>query len=383
MNYKRKLIILGLLFFVILSISVVSAQDNSSSIENNVYDTPIYNVNENIGENLQNKQSEVLSNSNNDLIGAKEYPYTTKTVTLKIYDTNDLRNYEREKDIDGYVELLEVIHKDRYNSKTTSYCVNGVNITYTVMNKDSKIVYLSSLITEKQGGFKFISNKELINNLPAGYYKAIISANSPTYKNINSLSWTIDASNKPTINSIDGVIYTSYPKSDSINIKVDYKRAYLNFDLSNDIINKIKSGKDVKIGTKNYREVPIVKWVTKYTTKYKKTKIWAWKYFKKSKKIQWNKKYISKTFKNALKKGKYLKTIVKKTKYGKICYQTWKIPTKVKKQTKKIVYVNTEIVATFSKSNGGQYPKGYWMSIGYDGYGIEAWQHYKLDIAYI
>lgn len=382
MDYKRKLLIFGVLFFIILSISVVSAKDNSLNIESNEFDDSSYCINENVGEKLQNEQL-ILSSSDNDLIGANKYPYTTKTVTLIIYDTHDLRSYERENEIWGYVDLKEVVHKDQYNSKTTNYCVNGVNITYKVVNSDSKLVYYSSLITEKQGSFSFISNKELIKDLPAGYYKAIITANSSIYKNIKSLSWTIDASNKAIINTADGVTYTKYPQYTSINIKVKYKGVYLNFDLQESTVNKIKSGKFVEIGTKNYKEVPIVKWVTKYTTKYKKTKLWAWKYFKKSKKMQWNKKYISKTFKNAMKKGKYLKTTTKNRKYGKICYQTWKIPTKVKKQTKKIVYTNKEIHANFFKSNGGQYPKGYWMSIGYDGASIEGWQDYKININYI
>lgn len=384
MNNKIKIILLGLVFFVILSSSVVYAEDNSSDIVNinEELSQGIIDLQDEYNVNMISEQdSDVLSYSDDDLFEVTNYPYTTKSVTIVTYNTvSNLQRYDNGDNVNGYIELKEIKHKNRYNSITNTYCVSGANVTYVVKDANSKLIYHSSVITDDHGSFKFISNKELSNLLSSGYYKAFITATHPNYKNINSLSWTIDASDKPTVVTIDGVTYANYPESNVLELQAKYKGKIIKLELTNAEINKIKNGKVISVYSNTVMKVPLVKFITKYSTKNVKTKVWAWKYYKKTKNMKSNPYYLSKTFKNAMKNGKYVKTITKNTKYGKICYQIWKIPKKIKKEYTKKVRENKQIFANFFRSTGGQYEKGYYMGIGYDGADRNWWIDYKIHI---
>ena len=246
------------------------------------------------------------------------------------------------------------------------------------------ILCIASVSAVEVNTTKSIYTAEESNSISVYENEDLISASDDSEQLSKSNLEVLDqhnSENELSSGEIDRVHWDNdYDNENYYDYVLNYKGKDITVEFTKNQINKIKNGQVVEVNTGVTMKVPIYKTITKTTTKYIKTKIWAWKYYKNTKKIKWNKKYISKTFKNAMKKGKYLKTKTKKTKYGKICYQTWKIPKKIKKSYVKQVYQNKQIIANMFKSTGGQYPKGYWIGLGYDGADRDNWKDYKVNI---
>ena len=160
----------------------------------------------------------------------------------------------------------------------------------------------------------------------------------------------------------------------------DYFGQKVNIYLTSEEISSLKKGIGFECWTGELVKVQTYKKVVKTVKKPVKKTVFVAKINKYTGKVKWSSKYFGKTIKYALKykyKGTYKKT---KGKYIRI-YQKYKGYKKVKKTTYKRIWTKKElIVNAFKISKDGQYKKGYYLELSFDGADREGCWDYKINI---
>ena len=223
----------------------------------------------------------------------------------------------------------------------------------------------------------------------------------------NSLTIDVDDSNEEVVSLIDNNISisennleceTDQPVTDDVlassvavngdvetqsggkTFKKEYFGQEITVYLSPEDIASLKKGIGFESYTSEIVKVQTYKKLFKTVKKPVKKTVFVAKINKYTGKVKWSSKYFKKTIKYATKykyKGTYEKI---KGRYIYI-YQKYKGYKKVKKAYYKTVWVKKElIVKAFKISQNCEYPKGYYLSLGFNGADREGWWDYKIQI---
>ena len=170
------------------------------------------------------------------------------------------------------------------------------------------------------------------------------------------------------------------PQSGGKTFTEDYFGQKVNVYLTSEEISSLKKGIGFECLTGELVKVQSYKKVVKTVKKPVKKTVFVAKINKYTGKVKWSSKYFGKTIKYALKykyKGTYKKT---KGKYIRV-YQKYKGYKKVKKTTYKRIWAKKELIVTaFKVSKDGQYQKGYYLQLSFDGADREGCWDYKINI---